>query len=70
MQLNKLLKGLAIALPLFTLAACSSSSDSDAAGAESGMTDGMGGVQTGGADGMLSRKSRCVRSSKHCNVTT
>jgi peptidoglycan-associated lipoprotein len=27
MQLNKLLKGLAIALPLFTLAACSSSSD-------------------------------------------
>ena len=54
MQLNKLLKGLAIALPLFTLAACSSSSDSDAAGAESGMTDGMGGVQTGGANGMLS----------------
>ncbi|KTA80702.1 peptidoglycan-associated lipoprotein Pal [Aeromonas salmonicida] len=54
MQLNKLLKGLAIALPLFTLAACSSSSDSDAAGAESGMTDGMGGVQTGGASGMLS----------------
>ncbi|CAJ1787342.1 peptidoglycan-associated lipoprotein Pal [Aeromonas salmonicida] len=50
MQLNKLLKGLAIALPLFTLAACSSSSDSDAAGAESGMTDGMGGVQTGGAE--------------------
>lgn len=54
MQLNKLLKGLAIALPLFTTAACSSSSDSDAAGAESGMTDGMGGVQTGGANGMLS----------------
>ncbi|MGL5039819.1 MAG: hypothetical protein ACRC6D_06815, partial [Aeromonas sp.] len=57
MQLNKLLKGLAIALPLFTLAACSSSSETDAAGSESGdgmsstQTDGMGGVQTGGMDG-------------------
>ena len=60
MQLNKLLKGLAIALPLFTLAACSSSSDSDAAGAESGMTDGMGGVQTGGANGR-ERVLRCGR---------
>jgi peptidoglycan-associated lipoprotein len=59
MQLNKLLKGLAIALPLFALAACSSSSDSGAAGSESGindgmMTGGMGGVQTGGANSLLS----------------
>ncbi|MDO2947459.1 peptidoglycan-associated lipoprotein Pal [Aeromonas simiae] len=53
MQLNKLLKGLAIALPLFTLAACSSTSDSDASGAESGM-GANGGVMTGSADGMLS----------------
>lgn len=53
MQLNKLLKGLAIALPLFTLAACSSTSDSDASGAENG-AGANGGVMTGSADGMLS----------------
>lgn len=70
MQLNKLLKGLAIALPLFTLAACSSSSDSDASGAEAGMTDGMGGVQTGSANGLLSPEEQMRQSSKRCSATT
>ncbi|MBV1842506.1 peptidoglycan-associated lipoprotein Pal [Photobacterium ganghwense] len=34
MQLNKVLKGLAIALPMFTLAACSSSDSTDSSAAE------------------------------------
>ena len=56
MQLNKPLEGLAIAPATVHLAACSSSSDSDAAGAgpQHDHFDGMGGVQTGGANGMLS----------------
>ena len=50
MQMNKLLKSLAIALPMLTLAACSSTTDSDAMTGTG--TDGSyqnGGVQTGGA---------------------
>ena len=50
MQINNLLKSLMIALPLFTLAACSSSNDSDAAAQE-----GAAGLETsGGAEQGLS----------------
>ncbi|MBU3824865.1 MAG: peptidoglycan-associated lipoprotein Pal [Candidatus Oceanisphaera merdipullorum] len=47
MQMKKLLQSLAIALPMLTLAACSSTSDSDSMGADDSYQNG-GGVQTGG----------------------
>lgn len=48
MQMKKLLQSLAIALPMLTLAACSSTTDSDAmTGADDSYQN--GGVQTGGA---------------------
>ena len=56
MQLNKLLKALAIAVPMATLAACSSTSTTDSgmgSGQETGQTTESGsqsGVQVGAAD--------------------
>lgn len=53
MQMKKLLQSLAVALPMLTLAACSSTSDSDAmTGTDGSYQDGgvqTGGIQTGGA---------------------
>ena len=49
MQMKKLLQSLAIALPMLTLAACSSTSDSDSmGGADDSYQTGGGGIQTGG----------------------
>ncbi|WP_445397618.1 peptidoglycan-associated lipoprotein Pal [Zobellella sp. An-6] len=57
MQMKKLLQSLAVALPMLTLAACSSTSDSDAmtGTAGSGYQDG---AQTGGAGGALSAEEQ------------
>lgn len=52
MQMKKLLQSLAIALPMLTLAACSSTSDSDAMGGADGSYQNgsqTGGMQNGGA---------------------
>ena len=51
MQMKKLLQSLAIALPMLTLAACSSTSDSDAMGGADDSYLNGGGAQTGGMNG-------------------
>ncbi|PSJ46038.1 peptidoglycan-associated lipoprotein Pal [Zobellella endophytica] len=56
MQMKKLLQSLAVALPMLTLAACSSTSDSDAMTGTDGSY--QGGVQTGGAGGALSAEEQ------------
>lgn len=48
MQMKKLLQSLAIALPMLTLAACSSTSDSEGVGGMDDSYQESGGVQTGG----------------------
>ncbi|MCG9697042.1 peptidoglycan-associated lipoprotein Pal [Shewanella sp. Isolate11] len=58
MDLNKLFKAIAVALPIMALSACSSTSDSetDASGSVSGTESGQvtsGGVETGGVAPML-----------------
>ncbi|NAW85305.1 peptidoglycan-associated lipoprotein Pal [Photobacterium halotolerans] len=46
MQLNKVLKGLAIALPMFTLAACSSTDSTDSSAAQTNTGAGTTGSET------------------------
>ncbi|OIN09711.1 peptidoglycan-associated lipoprotein Pal [Oceanisphaera psychrotolerans] len=57
MQMKKLLQGLAVALPMLTLAACSSTSDSDAMTGTDGSYQ-NGGALTGGAGGALSAEEQ------------
>lgn len=57
MQMKKLLQSLAVALPMLTLAACSSTSDSDAMTGTDGSYQ-NGGVQTGSAGGALSAEEQ------------
>ena len=62
MQINNLLKSLMIALPLFTLAACSSSNDSDAAAQEGAATETNGSADGGlSADEQMRQKYEALR---------
>ncbi|MGL4205460.1 MAG: peptidoglycan-associated lipoprotein Pal [Aeromonadaceae bacterium] len=62
MQINNLLKSLMIALPLFTLAACSSSNDSDAAAQEGAALETSGGADSGlSADEQMRQKYEALR---------
>ena len=62
MQINNLLKSLMIALPMFTLAACSSSNDSDAAAQEGAAQETMGAADQGlSADEQMRQKYEALR---------
>lgn len=75
MDLNKLFKAIVIAAPLLALGACSSTSESetDASGSTTSGSEygnGAGGVEIGGANPVLSRKSSSASSSRNCVKNT
>ena len=61
MQINTLLKSLMIALPMFTLAACSSTEDSGAGVQEQGVETLNGGDQGLSADEQMRQKYEALR---------
>lgn len=61
MQINNLLKSLMIALPMFTLAACSSTEDSGAGVQEQGVETPNGGDQGLSADEQMRQKYEALR---------
>ncbi len=69
MQLNKVLKGLMIALPVMAIAACSSNKNASNDGSE-GMLGAGTGMDANGGNGNMSSEGRLVCKCNSCSRTT